>query len=182
MSTFFVFGEGKLYRDIPGELRELIEPIVADHGYELVDAETLGGQGAQVLRITIDTPEGDGRVPVERCVDVSREVETSLDASDAIRGRYRLEVSSPGLDRHLGREKDFAASVGRDLKLETRRPLDGRRRFRGRLLAFEDDRLRMALDGSEVEIPFHEVARAHTVYEFSSADFARGRSKPGARS
>ena len=50
VSTFFVFGDMKLYRDIPGGLRELIEPIVADHGCELVDAETLGGQGAQVLR------------------------------------------------------------------------------------------------------------------------------------
>lgn len=171
-----------LYRDIPVGLRDLIEPIVADHGCELVDAETLGGQGAQVLRITIDTPECDGRVPVERCVDVSRELETSLDAADAVAGRYRLEVSSPGLDRHLGREKDFRASIGRDVKLETRRPLDGRRRFRGRLLGFEDDRVRLALDGGEVSIPFAEVARAHTVYEFSSADFGRGRSKPGAGS
>jgi ribosome maturation factor RimP len=182
VSTFFVFGDMKLYRDIPGGLRELIEPIVADHGCELVDAETLGGQGAQVLRITIDTPECDGRVPVGRCEDVSREVETSLDATEAMRGRYRLEVTSPGLDRHLGREKDFVASVGRDLKLETRRPLDGRRRFRGRLLAFEENEVRMTVDGGEVAIPFDEVARANTVYEFSSADFGRGRSKPGAAS
>lgn len=172
----------KLYRDIPGGIRELIEPIVAAHGCELVDAETLGGQGAQVLRITIDTPEGDGRVPVQRCVDVSREVETSLDATEAVRGRYRLEVTSPGLDRHLGREKDFTASVGRDLKLETRRPLDGRRRFRGRLVAFEGNEVRMTVDGGDVVIPFDEVARANIIYEFSSTDFGRGRSKPGAGS
>ena len=99
----------------------MIEPIVQDHGLELVDVEILGGRGARVVRVTIDSPEGDGRVPVEQCVAVSREVGTQLDERDAIAGRYRLEVSSPGLDRMLAREKDFAAAVGKDVRIETRR-------------------------------------------------------------
>ncbi len=164
-----------MYADIPLELRELIEPIVADHGFELVDVETLGGRGSQVLRITIDTPAGDGAVPVDDCVQVSREVDTSLDAADAMSGRYRLEVSSPGLDRHLAREKDFAGAVGRDVKLETRHPLDGRKRFRGRLVAFAGGEVHMQVDGSDVAIPFSEVARANAVYEIGAADFGRGR-------
>ena len=179
MSTFFVSGTGgsrqALYGDIPEELRELIEPIVAEHGLELVDVERLGGQGSQVLRIYIDTPDGDGLVPVDGCVAVSREVETSLDATEAVSGRYRLEVSSPGLDRHLGREKDFSAVVGREVKLETRQPLDGRRRFRGRLLAFDGGEAQLEVDGRPVAIPFADVAKANAIYEVTSADFGRGR-------
>jgi ribosome maturation factor RimP len=162
-----------VYREIPGELRELIEPIVAAHGFELVDAETLGGGGTRVLRVTIDTPAGDGRVPVERCVAVSREVQTHLDAADLLGGAYRLEVSSPGLDRHLAREKDFAGALGREVRLETRRPLDGRRRFRGRLMGFDGTVARIEVDGREVAIPFAEVAKANAVYEFTRADYQR---------
>ena len=98
-----------------------------------------------------------------------------LDERDAISGRYRLEVSSPGLDRMLAREKDFAAAVGQDVRIETRRPLDGRRRFRGRLEAFDGAEARVTVDGHAVAIRFDEVARASTVYAFSSADFGRGR-------
>jgi ribosome maturation factor RimP len=165
----------RVYREIPEELRSVIEPIVQDHALELVDVEILGGRGARVVRVTIDTPTGDGRVPVEQCVAVSREVGTQLDERDAISGRYRLEVSSPGLDRMLAREKDFAAAVGQDVRIETRRPLDGRRRFRGRLEAFDGAEARVTVDGHAVAIRFDEVARASTVYAFSSTDFGRGR-------
>lgn len=163
-----------MYRDIPQELRTLIEPVVTDHGFELVDVEHVQGGGAGVLRVTIDTPAGDGHVSVERCAEVSREIATGLDATDAMAGRYRLEVSSPGLDRHLAREKDFTAACGQEIRVETRQPLNGRRRFRGRLTDFEGGVARLVVDGSEVEIPFAEVARANAVYEFSAADFGRG--------
>ena len=87
--------------------------------------------------------------------------------------RYTLEVSSPGLDRRLAREKDFQAACGSEVWIETRQPLDGRRRFRGRLLSFEAGVARVAVDAIEVAIPFEDVAKAHTIYEFSRADFAR---------
>jgi ribosome maturation factor RimP len=162
-----------VYHDIPKRLRELIEPVVESHGLELVDADFRSGRGPALLRVTIDTPEGDGRVSVERCAAVSRELGTQLDAVDAIPSRYRLEVSSPGLDRILAREKDFRAACGREVKIETRRPLDGRRRFRGQLLGFEAGVARVAVDGNPVDIPLTEVARAHAVYQFSRDDFAR---------
>jgi ribosome maturation factor RimP len=161
-----------MYRDIPSELRELIEPVVEDAGYELVDAVLTRGARPWQLRITIDTPNGDGRIPVDRCAEVSRELETHLDAADAVEGSYRLEVSSPGLDRVLAREKDFSAACGSRVQVETRRPLDGRRRFRGRLVGFEDGVARLALDDVEVPIPFDEVSKARVIYEFTRADFA----------
>ena len=164
-----------MYRDIPQELRTLIEPIVEAHGLELVDAELVRGRGPWELRVTVDTPSGDGKVSVERCADVSRELGTHLDAADAVPVRYRLEVSSPGLDRRLAREKDFEASRGLEVQIETRRPLDGRRRFRGRLLAFEAGIVKLAVDGREMSIPFAEIGKANRVYEFTRADFARPR-------
>ncbi len=159
-----------MYRDIPDELRALIEPVVEDHGCELVDVDLRRGAGAGLVRVTIDNVDGDGRVPVDRCAEVSREIETQLDVAAAMPGQYRLEVSSPGLDRVLGREKDFVAVCGSQIVLKTRRPIDGRRRFRGVLIDFADGVARMAVDGSEVEIAFDEVEKANKIYEFSSAN------------
>ena len=165
-----------MYRDIPQSLRGLVEPVVRDHGFELVDAELGRGPGGALVRIVIDTREGDGRVPVERCAEISREIASSLEAQGVVPTPYQLEVSSPGLDRRLSREKDFAAASGRgcEVRIETRRPLDGRRRFRGELVAFEDGVARLRVDGREIAIPFDEVARANQVYQFTSADFRGG--------
>lgn len=160
-----------MYRDIPEELRELTEGIVQDHGLELVDAELVRGR----LRVTVDTREGDGRVPVDTCAEVSRELSHQLDAGDVIAGPYVLEVSSPGLDRPLAREKDFAAACGEDVKVETRAPIEGRRRFKGRLVRFDGSVAHVVVDGREYAIPFAEVAKANRVYRFSRADFAARR-------
>jgi ribosome maturation factor RimP len=162
-----------LYADIPEALRGLIEPIVREHGLELVDADLARGRPPWRLRVIIDTPEMDGRVAIGRCAEVSRELGARLEAADAIPASYLLEVTSPGFDRVLAREKDFAAACGAEVKLETRQPIEGRRRFRGRLLAFEEGRLRLAVDGREALVPLAEVAKAHTVYEFKREDFAR---------
>ena len=151
----------------------MIEPVVEAAGLELVDVSLVRGRQPWSLRVTIDTRAGDGRVPVDACASVSREVATHLDAADAIPVSYRLEVSSPGLDRLLAREKDFSAACGEEVAIETRQPLDGRRRFRGTLVAFEGGVARMRVDGSECAIPFDAVARAHTIYHFTRADFAK---------
>jgi ribosome maturation factor RimP len=161
-----------VYCDIPPELRVLIEPIVEANGFELVDVTLRRGRPPWLVRITIDTPAGDGRVPVDRCAAVSREVGTHLDAEDAIERSYNLEVTSPGLDRVLAREKDFTAACGYEVSLETRRPLEGRRRFRGRLEEFADGVARLRIDGRAFEVPFGEVARGHRIYDITSADFA----------
>jgi len=162
-----------VYRDIPEDLRRLIEPVVVDSGLELVDLAVRRGRAPWHVRVTIDTPQMDGRVPVERCASVSREIETHLDAGAGFPVSYHLEVSSPGLDRMLAREKDFEAALGREVRIETRQPLGGRRRFRGRLVAFAGGVANLEVDGALVGIPFAEVAKANTVYQFTAADFAR---------
>ena len=161
-----------MYRDIPEDLRILIEPVVEDADLELVDVMITRGRSPWLLRITIDTRAADGRVDVDRCAEVSREIGVQLDAVEAIPNAYRLEVSSPGLDRVLAREKDFSAACGSEVRIETRRPLDGRRRFRGVLVSFDDGTAKLCVDGHEVGIPFAEVAKANAIYNFTPADFS----------
>ena len=168
-----------MYRDIPEDLRALIEPVVEDHGFELVDTLVTGGAGASVVRVTIDSALGDGAVPIDCCAEVSREIETLLDANEAVAGSYRLEVSSPGLDRTLAREKDFAAACGEEVKIKTRRPLDGRRRFKGVLIDFSNGVAKVSIDGREFEIPFAEIEKANKLYQFSRADFSSARQSRG---
>jgi ribosome maturation factor RimP len=174
-------GHDAVYRDIPEELRQVIEPVVEAAGLELVDVSLVRGRQPWSLRVTLDTTAGDGRVPVDLCAAVSRELGTHLDAADAIPVSYRLEVSSPGLDRLLAREKDFSAACGAEVAIETRLPLDGRRRFRGTLVAFESGIAHLLVDGTGFRIPFEAVARAHTLFRFTRADFATAAgARPGA--
>ncbi len=161
-----------MYRDIPEELRALVEPAIEEAGYELVDLSLVRGKGPQQLRIVIDNAAGDGRIPVDDIAVVSREIGTLLDAADAIATAYRLEVSSPGLDRVLARAKDFEAARGEKVKVQTAQPVDGRRRFKGKLLRFDGSTLEMRIDDESVYIPFEAVTKANVMYEFSAADFS----------
>ena len=161
-----------MYRYIPEDLRTLIEPVISDSDFELVDVMITKGRPPWTVRITIDTQRADGRVPVDRCADVSRELEAQFDAGDVFPNAYRLEVSSPGLDRVLSREKDFKAACGSEVKIETHRPLDGRRRFRGTLIRFDAGLVTVSVDNFEVSIPFTEVAKAKLFYKFSPDDFS----------
>jgi ribosome maturation factor RimP len=150
---------------------------VTENGCELVDVEVAQNRGGKgLLRITVDSDSGDGRVPIEHCAAISREVETLLDAAESMPGTYQLEVSSPGLNRVLGREKDFIAAIGQEVKLRTSRPIEGRKRFRGRLLAVEAGALKMNIDGEEALIPLDDVEKANTIYEFTSSDFSKAKS------
>jgi ribosome maturation factor RimP len=162
-----------VYADIPEELRGWIEPVVTDHGLELVDVDFTRGRAPWRVRVVVDTPAGDGRVSIDVCAAVSREVGAQLEAHDAISAPYTLEVTSPGFDRVLAREKDFRAACGGEVKLKTRQAIDGQRSFRGLLEAFEAGVARLRVDGREVTIPFGDVAKANAVYEFSREDFAR---------
>ena len=129
--------------------------------------------------MVIDHIDGDGRVSIESIESISREIGDQLDAADFMTGRYQLEVSSPGLDRILAREKDFVAALGSKVSLQTRRPIESRRRFKGVLTGFEDGIARLEVDSGEVEIPFREVEKANSIYQFSREDFV-GESSGGA--
>ena len=138
-------------------IEEIVAPTIVGMGYELVRiAMSRGG----TLQIMIEP--ADGRpMDVEDCATVSRALSAVLDVEDPISGAYTLEVSSPGIDRPLTREKDYARWAGHLARVETSQPIDGRRRFKGTLLGLEDGTVKLRLDdGKETGVPLALVARA----------------------
>lgn len=151
-------------------LEAFAAPVCATHGVELVDINYVREPGGGVVRVFIDRerPGGEGSaVSVEDCKLVSRELGAALELADAIKGAYHLEVSSPGLDRPLVKLRDFERFVGREAKVQTQRPIVGdRRKFQGLLLGCAEGNVRIDQDGTEVTIPFGEIAKANLVYRF----------------
>ncbi len=140
----------------------LITPSLEAMGFEVVRVRILGGSSGSLLQIMTEHQDGTG-MTVEDCARVSRNLSALLDVEDPILGHYTLEVSSPGLDRPLTRRKDFERFSGREAKIETHRPIDGRRRFRGRLLGLAGDHVRIAVEDGERDVPFDEILHAKLV-------------------
>ena len=141
----------------------LIEPILEDLGFELVDIEYLSGQGRDVLRIYADSPSG---INLDDCAMISREVGDLLDVKDVVNHSYVLEVSSPGLDRRLRRAKDFQDVIGKQIKVRTHMPLEGRKNFTGVLEALSERVLHLRVDDALVLISLEQVKRANLIYDF----------------
>ena len=155
-------------------LQQLIDPICRAHGVELVDVRYLREPKGAVIRVIIDrdVPElevGSG-VSLEDCTSVSRDVSTSLDVHEDLlpAGAFRLEVSSPGLERPLVRLSDFERFSGREVKLKTLTPIERQRRFRGKLLRVVDESIELDQDGKVLLIPHADIAQANLVYRFSN--------------
>jgi ribosome maturation factor RimP len=100
---------------------------------------------------------------VDDCADLSRAISAVLDVEDPLPGSYLLEVSSPGMDRPLVRIGDFERFAGYEARIETGRPIDGRKRFRGKLLGVSQGIVKIALDGAQAEVPFEDIAAAKLV-------------------
>ena len=142
------------------QIRELIEPAVEGLGFELVRV-TYGGGRKPTLQIMAERP--DGSMSVDDCARLSREVSLILDVEDPLPGEYLLEVSSPGVDRPLTRPKDFERWVGFETKVELATQMDGRRRFKGRMTAFDGAEVRMETDEGEVVLPFGDISKAKLI-------------------
>ena len=154
-------------------LNKLADPICRAHGVELVDVRYLRERGGAVIRIIIDKDspgEDDGSgVSLDDCTRVSRDVSSALDVHDDAMpsGGYRLEVSSPGLERPLVKLADFERFSGREIKLRTREAIDRRRRFQGTLVGVTDGAVTLDQDGTVLHIPHAAIAQANLVYRFS---------------
>jgi ribosome maturation factor RimP len=156
-------------------IEALVEPVCRAHGLELVQVAIATDHGHSVLRVTIDRPGSElgagAGVSLADCQAVSRDLGPALDVHDAVRGSYRLEVSSPGLDRPLVKKPDFERFAGREIKVQTKTPRpDGRggerRNFTGRLIGIDGEMVRMEVDGSALELPHAEIAKANVVHRF----------------
>ena len=144
--------------DLASRIEGIIGQTVNDMGFAIVRVRLLGNQD---LRLQIMAEPQDGRsMTVDNCAKISRAVSAVLDVEALINSHYILEVSSPGLDRPLVRIADFKRFTGSEVKVETSRLIDGRKRFRGRLMGVENDLVKVLVDGSEMGFPHANIHRA----------------------
>jgi ribosome maturation factor RimP len=160
----------------------LAEPVLADLGYRLVRVRVLGAAGCTV-QIMAERP--DGSMAIEDCEAASRALSPVFDATDPIEGAYRLEISSPGIDRPLVRRSDFDRYAGHVAHIEMLAPLDGRKRFRGELLGTQEEYVRLrrtdpaAGDNPDVLLPIDDMAEARLVLTDALIAESLRRSKHG---
>lgn len=145
------------------KLRALAEPLLTDLGFELVDVVFATEYGRKVLRFFIDKPGG---VTLDDCTQASRELSTLLDVEDPIPQRYTLEVSSPGLDRPLVKEKDFIRYAGKKVRIKTKEPIEGRRNFKATIDSVGDKSISVTdFDGRRFVIELARIDRARLEIE-----------------
>jgi ribosome maturation factor RimP len=145
------------------QVTDLIEPIIEDIGFELVDVEYLAKSGRWVLCVYIDKESG---VTIDDCVQVSREIGDLIDIKSIIENEYSLEVSSPGVNRPLKKEVDFLKVVGKRIKVKMAVPVDGSRNFSGYLKGLEAQVVRIEVNGRLLTLPLDGIEKANLVYEF----------------
>ena len=145
------------------QTEELLEPIVAEQGFELVDVEYVKEAGNWYLRAYIDKPGG---ITVDDCEVVSRRFSDILDEKDYIEDSYIFEVSSPGLGRPLKKEKDFIRSIGKDVEVRLYKARDKRKEFTGVLKAFDKDTVTIEEDGNEILFNRPEIALIRLAFDF----------------
>lgn len=144
----------------------LVEPVLDGLGYRLVRVRVSGADGCTV-QVMAERP--DGTMTIDDCEAASRALSPVLDASDPVDRAYRLELSSPGLDRPLVRQSDFDRYAGNIVKIEMATPIEGRKRFRGLLLGAEGNHARLQRDDApagepaDVLLPIEEMAEARLV-------------------
>ena len=144
-------------------LIELLEPVVNAIGYEIVLLEYSPRDGSGMLRLFIDGPDGIG---LDDCEKVSREVAATLDVEDVITQAYRLEISSPGLDRPLVKPEHYRRFKGEVAKIQTLAPVAGRRRFQGVLLDATDDEVSIETPDGVITLPLADIDKAKLVPNF----------------
>lgn len=163
-------------------IQNLIEPAINHMGYDLVRAKWIGGNSNRTLQLMIEPQNGD-TTTVDDCEKVSERVSAILDVEDNISDAYRLEVSSPGIDRPLTRLKDFERWQGFETKIETIEPIEVgahfRRRFKGKVTAINDGILDFTLSGEATvcKIPFNSISDAKLVLTDDLVDFVTGEEK-----
>jgi len=137
----------------------LLEPTVNALGYELVDLDLKIGRNG-LVRLFIDR---DPAVTLDDCEYVSRQIGDLLDVEDPLPGEYVLEVSSPGADRRLRTTAHFTEAVGSEIRVELKRGLEGRRRFRGVLTGADESTIELRVDGTDWRLPLADVSSARLV-------------------
>mgnify|MGYP002291876124 CR=1 FL=1 len=143
---------------------EILEPIMKENDFELVDVEYVKEGATWYLRAYIDK---EGGITVNDCEAVAREMNEILDREDYIEDSYVFEVSSPGLGRPLKKEKDYARSMGKELEIRTYRAIDKKKEFYGILKSYDEKTVTIETeDGSELTLEKADIALIRLAFDF----------------
>ena len=159
---------------VEDRVRTIAERVSLDHVLELVHAEVAGPDNKPIVRIFIDKPNG---VTHQDCSEVSFHVGTILDVEDFIHASYTLEVSSPGIERGLYKRQDYERFAGSLAKVKARKPINGQRNFRGRVVGIDgDDVLFEDRTSGRVRIAFETIVKANLEIDVEQ-EFRRAQAK-----
>ncbi len=148
---------------IEAKISSYTDPVIRDLGFEPYCVRMTSDSGASILQIMAEDPKTK-RLGVDDCAKISKAVSAVLDVEDPIDGKYRLEVSSPGIDRLLIRLEDYTRYKGFEVKLESDTPAEnGQRKFRGRIEDIKDDVVVLKTDQGDAEIPYPTILKAKLV-------------------
>jgi ribosome maturation factor RimP len=148
--------------DKTADIARLVEPVLQAMGYELVRVHYGSGSGRPTLQIMAERLDRRS-MAVEDCAEISRSLSALLDVEDPLEEAYVLEVSSPGIDRPLIRPADYQRFAGFEARLELSQPVEGRRRFRGRIGELVDGQLRIIEEAGEYRLPLEQINKAKLV-------------------
>jgi len=144
-------------------LNDLLGPLVEELGFEFVGLEMTSEPGNRILRVYIDA---ENSLEINDCAKVSRELAAILDVEDPINGQYRLEVSSPGIDRPLFNPAQFKAVIGEKVRLSLYGPVAGRRKYVADLIAADDEGIELLYKTNTVAIQYGDIAKARIEPDF----------------
>jgi len=152
---------------VASQVEALIRPLAEELGLTIWDVEYRGSGKRGLLRVTVDRP-GDEGVTVDDCHRLSREISVLLDVDDPIHHAYDLEVSSPGMHRHLRRAEHFVVAAGERVEATLYAPIDGRKRFLGRLETEDGEQLVLNTDEDEIRFSRDQVSKAQIAPDFDA--------------
>lgn len=144
---------------IEHQLTTVVEPLLNDAGFDLVQLSLQGEGRGRVLQILAEDPK-TFTIDLEACVSLSRTIGTHLEVEDILKGAYRLEISSPGIDRPLVRVRDYERYQGFEAKIETIEPINGQRRYHGKILGIEGDIVTLETETKTVQLSLGSIAKS----------------------
>lgn len=145
------------------KIASMIQPAIADLGYELVQVRLIGSQKLQTLQIMAEDPK-TGKLDLNGCTAISRGISAILDVEDPIASAYQLEVSSPGMDRPLTKPGDLERYKGKEISVETEiADEDGQKKYRGKIAGFKDEILSLETDLGTLAIELGNIVKAKLV-------------------
>lgn len=154
-------------------IKNAIEPALTDMGYELVRISVIGAE-TKTVQIMVERADRKD-MTVDDCEEISHTASALLDVADPFKGRWMLEVSSPGIDRPLVKPADYDRFKGEEAKVELTSDIDGRKRFKGILKGIQGTKITMDFEGQEIAFDFADVAKAKLTFKDETLDNKKGK-------